>query len=218
MSFTKDGRHLVAGTGYQAMAGNFDVRVWEVANGKELVNYKQHRDVVVASMLAPDGQVVATGGGDKYQIQVWDPRTGDTKRTLIGTGSIGWSVGFSPDGRRLAWGSTFKQNDIHERGPLEYQLQLPGAKQGLGRPERISEDVGRTFLRARGSQGNYSLDKRRGGPFNFEALLDVRKDGQTVATIQRGAADGYDHRSYTFAPDGQSIISGGSNGSSTPST
>ena len=40
----------------------------------------------------------------------------------------------------------------------------------------------------------------------------MRKDGQTVATIQRGAADGYDHRSYTFAPDGQSIISGGSNG------
>ncbi|HEU4380999.1 MAG TPA: PDZ domain-containing protein, partial [Hyphomicrobiaceae bacterium] len=169
VSFTKDGRYLVAGTGYQAMGGNFDVRVWEVANGKELVNYKQHRDVVVTSMLTPDGQLVATGGGDKYQIQVWDPKTGDTKRTLIGTGSIGWSVGFSSDGRRIAWGGTFKQNNIYERGPLEYQLQLPGAKQGLGRPERISEDVGRQFLRARGQQGNYSLDSRRGGPFNFVA-------------------------------------------------
>jgi WD40 repeat protein len=212
VSFTKDGRYVVAGTGYQAMAGNFDVRVWEVANGKEVVNYKQHRDVVVASMLAPDGAVVATGGGDKYQIQVWDPRTGETKHTLVGTGSIGWSVGFSPDGRRLAWGSTFNQKHTNERGPLEYQLQLPDSKQSLGRPERISEDVGRTFLRARWSQGNHSLDSRRGGPFNFYALLDVKKDGQTVATIERGAGDGYDHRSYTFAPDGKSIISGGSNG------
>ena len=30
--------------------------------------------------MSPDGQLVATGGGDKYQIQLWDPRTGDTKR------------------------------------------------------------------------------------------------------------------------------------------
>ncbi len=212
VTFTKDGRNLVAGTGYQAMGGNFSVRVWEVATGKEITTYNEHRDVVVAEAVTPDGQIVATGGGDKYQIQLWDPRNGDTKRTLVGTGSIGWSVGFSPDGRRIAWGGTFNQTNTNDRGPLEYQLQLPNSKQGLGRPERISAETGKTFLRARASQDGYSLENRRGGPFNFYALLDVKKDKQTVATIERGSGDGYDHRSYTFSPDGKSIISGGSNG------
>jgi WD40 repeat protein len=212
VTFTKDGRNLVAGTGYQAIGGNRSVRVWEVATGKEVVTYDQNRDLVLASSISPDGQIVATGGGDKYQIQLWDPRNGDTKRTLVGTGLIGWSVGFSPDGRRIAWGGTLNQKHTNELGPLEYQLELPDSKQGLVGPERISEETGKTFLRARASQDGYSLENRRGGPFNFYALLDVKKDGQTVATIERGSGDGYDHRSYTFSPDGKSIISGGSNG------
>ena len=38
------------------------------------------------------------------------------------------------------------------------------------------------------------------------------KDGRIQASIERGASDGFDHRSYTFSPDGRSIISGGSSG------
>ena len=209
VSFTKDGRYLVAGAGYQARRGSYSVRVWEVATGKETVTYSRHGDLVLTAATTPNGQLVATGGGGKYEIELWDPKTGNNTRSLIGTGAMGWSVGFSSDGRRIAWGSTYNEKSTNERGPLEYQLQLPGANQSLGRPERISEDAGKSFLRARWSQGAYALGTRRGGNFGFDALLDIKKDGKTVATIERGAADGYDHRSYGFSPDGKTIISGG---------
>ena len=212
VSFTKDGRYLVAGAGYQARRGSYSVRVWEVATGKETVTYSRHGDLVLTAATTPNGQLVATGGGGKYEIELWDPKTGTNTRSLIGTGAMGWSVGFSPDGRRIAWGSTYNEKSTNERGPLEYQLQLPGANQSLGRPERIGEEAGKSFLRARWSQGAYALGTRRGGNFGFDALLDIKKDGKTVATIERGAADGYDHRSYGFSPDGKTIISGGSNG------
>ncbi len=46
-------------------------------------------------------------------------------------------------------------------------------------------------------------------------MLDVSQDGQVQASIERGPTDGYQHRSYTFTPDGQTIISGGGNGNLT---
>ena len=107
----------------------------------------------------------------------------------------------------------YNEKHTNERGPLEYQLQLAGRQaRAWAVPSASARTRAETFLRARWSQGNYSLGSRRGGDFDFDALLDIKKDGKTVATIERGAADGYDHRSYTFAPDGKSIISGGSNG------
>src|SRR5262249_31218057 len=42
-----------------------------------------------------------------------------------------------------------------------------------------------------------------------DAVLDLKKDGQTLASIERGYADGYQHRGYSFTPDGQTFVSAG---------
>jgi hypothetical protein len=54
---------------------------------------------------------------------------------------------------------------------------------------------------------------RSGSSYGYgNAILDIRRDGRTVASIERGSTDGYRHSAYTFTPDGQTIVSGGGNG------
>ena len=57
------------------------------------------------------------------------------------------------------------------------------------------------------------LTHRKGGDYGYhEATLDLKKDGQTQVSIERGSTTNYRHLSYSFAPDGQTIISGAGNG------
>jgi hypothetical protein len=95
---------------------------------------------------------------------------------------------------------------------LEYSIRLPTARNALSEPRLLNSAAG--WVRAKFSKGNLSLQDRKGGPYGLAAaILDVLKDGKPSGTfIQREAKDGYRHTAYTFAPDGQSLISGGSNG------
>jgi WD40 repeat protein len=187
--------------------------VWDVASGGRLREPRHHDgDPVLVSAISPDGDFVATSGGNDAVVHVWDLKTGETKRVLSGTGALTWAVGFSADGQRIAWGTTLNYSTINDRGPLEYQLRLPAATQALGQPERVTQAMAKDFLRARATHGPYAIFHRKGGAYGSDAMLDLKKDGQTILTIERGAADGYLHRAYSFTPDGQTIISGGNNG------
>jgi Tol biopolymer transport system component len=50
--------------------------------------------------FSPDGRL-ASGGGDKT-VRLWDPATGERRRTLTGHADSVMAVAFSPDGRLLA--------------------------------------------------------------------------------------------------------------------
>jgi len=52
----------------------------------------------------------------------------------------------------------------------------------------------------------------RSGKWGHDAILDIKNQNRTIASIERDGTDGYDHRAYTFTPNGQTIISGGANG------
>ena len=209
LAFSPDGKWLVSGNA--APRGPFPVRTWEVATGKETVTYTKHDNIVVAMTVSPDGHLVATGGfnGD---VQVWDLKTGETKHRLAGTGAPVWSAGFSPDGRRFGWGHRWSQHDpARGYGPVEFVLPLPEGS-GLGRPELVGTEAASAFVRARATHGTYTLAHLKGGTHGYDAILEVKKDGQTVASIERNSTNGYQHRNYSFTPDGQTIISGGDNG------
>jgi glycosyltransferase involved in cell wall biosynthesis len=59
------------------------------------------------------------------------------------------------------------------------------------------------------------LYHRKGGNFGGNAILDIKNQNRTIASIKRGSTDGYGHTSYTFTPNGETIISGGGNGNLT---
>jgi WD40 repeat protein len=190
-------------------------RVWDVATGSELATHQIDEGIVLAAAISPIGQFAATGGGNNNEIHLWELATGAPAKgpkgkplVLAGTGAPGWAVGFSADGHRIAW-SSVAHGGGNQLSRLEYQLQLPAGDRPLGNPEPIDQAAAKDFVRARATFGDFKLSHRKGGNFGFDAILDLNQGDRVIASIERDSTDGYDHRAYTFTPDGQSIISGG---------
>jgi WD40 repeat protein len=215
LSFSPDGRRLLSGVG---PGPNNDCHVYEVASGREIATYRGHDNIVLATTISPDGRWAATGGGDSFPIHIWDVKTGQRRAgpdgqslTLGGQGQSVWGVGFSEDGRRTGWGSV-GMTAINQATQLEHALTLPSTAEALPRPEPLTETQASSFRRAAASQGGWTLRHRTGGNFGYYAVLDIKQGGRVRASIERGPTDGYDHRSYSFTPDGETVISGGANG------
>jgi WD40 repeat protein len=206
LRFSPDGSLLLATCADRACA--FDQRVFDLASRRELTVYTKHVNTVVASAFSPDGRLVATGGGEKHEIHVWDPRSGETKAVLKGMGSPTWAAAFSADGRQCAWGRTATQESPVDRGPLEVGLRLPGPGEPLAEPQGVASQEG--WVRAQTRQGTWSLQHRRGGAYGYDAILDVLLEGEVQASIERDS-NGYRHSAYGFTPDGETVISGGGN-------
>ncbi len=101
VALTADGKTLATGSADKT------VRLWDVANGKEVKKLEGHTDGVNAVALSADGKVLASGGKDK-QVIVWDTNSGKPARTLKGhTGEVR-SVALSADGKLLASGGADK--------------------------------------------------------------------------------------------------------------
>ncbi len=207
LSFSPDGRYLLSGVGD---GPNNYCHLWSVPNGREILSYSEHDNIVLATAISPDGHRAATGGGNNKDIHLWDLRNGKQQQRLAGVGASVWAVGFAPDSSHLAWGKTKQQISPISRGPLKYQIRLPDDERGLGVPKFLEWNPG--YIRARTAWRDWFLQHRKGGNYGYDdSILDIRRDGDTVASIERGSTDGYGHNAYTFTPDGR-IVSGGGNG------
>lgn len=81
-----------------------EVRVWDVASGRELRTLAGHTKTVSSAAFSPDGQLLASGARDNT-VRLWEVMSGREVRTLKGHTDWVTSVAFSPDGRLLASGS-----------------------------------------------------------------------------------------------------------------
>ena len=100
VAFSRNGRLLVSG------GADRTVKLWRIADGRELRTIAAHRSWVGSVVFAPDNHSVASRSGDQT-IKLWDIVTGHALRSLAvgnaGGGSA--SIAISPDGRMLAAGS-----------------------------------------------------------------------------------------------------------------
>lgn len=76
----------------------------------------------------------------------------------------------------------------------------------------MAEADARGFARASLSFGDWSLAHGQGGADRGDGFLDIKQGGRWITSIERGSSDGYHHLSYSFTPNGKTILSGGSNG------
>ncbi|QJD80043.1 WD40 repeat domain-containing protein [Spirosoma rhododendri] len=78
-------------------------RVWEVDSKRLIYTFPAHVSDTWAVAFSPDGQLIASGGGD-HKVKVWDMATGILVQDVSGelhTGEVE-NIAFSPDGKTLA--------------------------------------------------------------------------------------------------------------------
>ncbi len=89
-----------------AMSTMQDVTLWDPRTGQRVQNLDDDRNYRSEHALAfsPDGDTLATSGGEHAEIRLWNPLDGSRKGTFeSGVGHV-WSMSFSPDGKVLAVG------------------------------------------------------------------------------------------------------------------
>ncbi len=121
VAFSPDGKTLASGgvdrsgkTGKGKPDG--DIKLWEVATGKNIATWPGHHRSVFAVAFSPDGKTLASGSQDTT-VRLWDLRTGKNTATFQGHTDFVRCVAFSPDGRMLASGSHDKTIKLWEVPP-----------------------------------------------------------------------------------------------------
>ena len=95
VTFSPDGQLLAAGS------LNGEVRVWQLADYRQLLDLCGHKGWVWSVTFSPDGAYLASGGEDRI-VRIWEVGKGQCLTTLHGHTDWIRSVAFSPDDSLLA--------------------------------------------------------------------------------------------------------------------
>jgi WD40 repeat protein len=214
LALSSDGNYLVSGGATTPV----HCHVWSISKFKHVARYKGHNNQVSAIAISPNGEQVASVGGNKYAIELWNLTDAKHIATLGGNRSDIWSVGFSSEHNAIGWGKKLDYKNINQRGALEYSITLPKftAEATIGIPRKISNSKNKkndwNFVQAQDKWSDWSLYRRPGGKYGYFSILDINKNNITQSSIKRGMTNGYRHLAYSFTPNGNQIISAGANG------
>ncbi len=118
--------------GKRLYTGGFDrsVRVWDVAAGKCLAEWKgAHGDFIRWVAPSPDGARVATCGNDRL-VKIWDAATGEMLKALPAAKHMTMTAAWSPDGKSLAVATGDPFYKVKEGGVAVYDTASWEARAG----------------------------------------------------------------------------------------
>ena len=166
--FTPNSRELLYTWGGPDAASNGSA-VLQVSSGQERVRFTKYDNMVQSGAISPDGTMAATAGGNSNEIYLWKLADASPLHRLAGKGKPNWSAGWSPDGKSIAWGNTYKFTSDNDRGPLERSFTLADLEFGP------SPDA--SYRWARESRGSLSLQ------LTEQSSLEVKQQDAVVAKI-----------------------------------
>lgn len=215
LAFSPDGARLVVSCGYRC-AGRNGQQVIARGTGQTLFDYRGHDGTVYASAASQAVGLVATAGGSRHEIHVWDPLGGEVAARLLGVGRPVTAVGITGDGGEIAWGNA---NPCPDRtacpelqGELTDRLLLPTGERFFERPAPAGEAVSR-FARAVHEAGAWRLSASAGGDAELaNAVLDIARDGAALHRIENDATTGFAHAAFSLLADGTGLVTGGTDG------
>ncbi len=214
LAFANDGASLVAACGYGCADKHGEV-VFDVATGAKIAEYRGHDGSVAAVAATPDGKLIATAGGMRHEIHLWNPANGERLGVLAGRGAPITAAGIDARGTDIAWGSANacpSETICPETfAALEFHLKLPTPDRNMERPEALADAAG--FLRAALADGDWSFAGRKGGDDDLDwAVLETMKGGATVASVEKDATTGYLHTAFSWLAGGKLFVTGGNDG------
>jgi RNA polymerase sigma factor (sigma-70 family) len=197
-------------------AGTGGIQIWDTASGKQLRHFQAPNLHVTSIEFSPNGKLLASVDSDPTKdafngaakIRIWDAATGKELQSWEDKGRLGL-LSFSPDGKSIAYASpdlvqvraTGTGKEIHRlRRPLEDRFVAGLAYSPSGRVLAVVEShhapsVSMTALPEKDSKASCVI-----------CLWDILT-GQEIRQIQV-PPESY-VSSMTFAPDGQSLATGG---------
>ena len=105
-----------------------DLRVWDVATGREITRFGDEPGSITSLAISTDGKSIVTGiarPGNPGLIRIWDLETKELRLTLTGHSKSVVSVDVSSDGRFVASGSSDQTARIWDAAMGEEVFVLP---------------------------------------------------------------------------------------------
>lgn len=216
LTFAAGASRLVASCGYRC-TDRFRTLVWTLGQEGPALDYREHDGIVLASAQTPDGLLVATTGGTRHEIHIWNPLTGERRQTLRGLGRPVTALGMAGRGQSIAWGT---ENPCPERnacpetmGRLTDVLPLPSPQLFFEPPQKLAGGREGQFRRAVQAATGWSLAAVAGGRDGLDnAVLEIARDGTVRHRIENDATNGYLHGAFTLVDRGRRTITGGNDG------
>jgi WD40 repeat protein/predicted Zn-dependent protease len=129
-AFSPDGRSYLAGGDIGPL------RLWDVATGKQLQEFKGHEGWTTEAAFTPDGKQLLSGGRQDKSLRLWDVTTGQQVRIFTGHTAEVLSVAISPDGRFALSGSADKTLRLWELATGKEVRKVEGyADRGIFSPD-----------------------------------------------------------------------------------